>query len=55
MLKIVSDDLLRMLRIVVQDDQIPSSTSGDFVCNMSRKDKLALVPTNLDLVIVRIR
>ena len=54
MLKIVSNDFLRMLGIVVENDQVPSSTSGDFVCNMSRKDELALVPTDLDLVIVSI-
>lgn len=49
MLKILTNGFLRMLRVRIVDDQVSSSSNGNLVGDMARKDELTIIPTDLNL------
>jgi hypothetical protein len=49
MLQVVSDALFRVLWIATSNDKIASCTNADLVGNMTRKNKLTIMPPDIDL------
>jgi hypothetical protein len=50
MLQIISNCFLCMSRTTVENDQVSCRSNSYLVGNMTRKDELAIIPTDLDLV-----
>lgn len=53
-LQVISNGFFGVSRIAVLDYQISCGSNGNFVGNMSRQDELAIVPSNLNLLIISI-
>ena len=52
--QIITNLFLCMFGAAIVDDQISGSSNRDLVCNMTRQDELAIVPSNFDLFEVNI-
>ncbi len=50
-LKVVTNSFFRVSGTGIADDQIPGSSNSYLICYVTWKDELAIVPTNLHLVV----